>query len=574
MAKPVFAEAVSEEFPSLRNLCEEIDASLEINKSKLNIEMLKKEISGNKKAYQTTPSPSEPNPACRSRLSDELLAEIPSGIQDIFKNSPGFEVIRDSDFIEQSFCDLIRNPKRFEAIENWPELIHFFQKFAEIYVIKRMQRPRDANELVSELQSLFDSLMQGSSSRRQKDISQYFEEIYRDLSPRYQIFFTNGATYSPRSSWNLDNLTIKTDLRQSNPDLYQALKDQMGDKTLSYLLDPNRRESVFLNGQYALSPRREQDTRHPEMIGRIEFYSQDRGYQGKTAVEIELESHWQQALKSFDRLNYIYGISDEQQKELLVILDLMKRKEIENLDLAEQSLNRSFGAAAAAPVIAPLAMMSSGVSLFILGIGLGVSAYTAHQESLESPVQEKQGFGLNFLNALSRDAPDLLIEVGMWAGIAQAVRWGGRGISKAGYAKTGKLVTKYGEWAVVVPMIAFGLSESFADGDQGHSTEAESAFKSFQSLLSNEILADPCDLSAFDKAEDKFFDQRLSLCEWIDQEFPDGFDDLFGPRPFIEIAFAIWILHLIENSPVGMPVSRNDLESLLHQNLGGYQKLW
>ena len=252
----------------------------------------------------------------------------------------------------------------------------------------------------------------------------------------------------------------------------------------------------------------------------------------------------------------------------------MKRKEIENLDLAEQSLNRSFGAAAAAPVIAPLAMMSSGVSLFILGIGLGVSAYTAHQESLESPVQEKQGFGLNFLNALSRDAPDLLIEVGMWAGIAQAVRWGGRGISKAGYAKTGKLVTKYGEWAVVVPMIAFGLSESFADGDQGHSTEAESAFKSFQSLLSNEILADPCDLSAFDKAEDKFFDQRLSLCEWIDQEFPDGFDDLFGPRPFIEIAFAIWILHLIENSPVGMPVSRNDLESLLHQNLGGYQKLW
>jgi len=220
----------------------------------------------------------------------------------------------------------------------------------------------------------------------------YLTDVGAYFGPHYDTLTTLGLRLTS-NGWeaNVDSLAVVTINKQ--PKVIAAMMLFFGSDVTAAILNPERDEALFVD-QIAMHPPREGSallsakidwtkgvrarlaniSRESEsfvrsskaattysnmMKGRIlEWFGVERGHQGKTAPEIEMEGAYRAMLAHIRALREDFGVQSDMRAKLLTMMQTLNQIELQHLNEGLKKLDKAQAAAIAAPFV-PIIMWAA-----------------------------------------------------------------------------------------------------------------------------------------------------------------------------------------------------------------------
>lgn len=215
----------------------------------------------------------------------------------------------------------------------------------------------------------------------------YVAEIAAWYAPLYSVVREHGFKYDEQVGWSFTEQQIHVDAFKKSPSLAGAAVMMFGSKVTAELLNPERSEALFFDSIVFQPPQRqgeisvwektrwtrsvqqslkfiadatesfiksskEASTYSNLMKGRIvEWFGGERGLNGKTAPEIEVQASYKILNRSIHQLVVEFGVGPELRQQLLAMQQKLIHIESAHLDEGLATLDKVQRAAIAAPFI-------------------------------------------------------------------------------------------------------------------------------------------------------------------------------------------------------------------------------
>lgn len=252
-----------------------------------------------------------------------------------------------------------------------------------------------------------------------KNADAYLGAIAAKFQPYYQKLVQVGAKFDPQNGWDLSGLKLASDQIQKDPQLNTAFMLFFSPQFAKALADPDRATVLEAGDSYILPPdangfggdsqrgqiqgygkesygdhvqellsqfsadtqdfmqaSRRASTYWNMMQGRaLELFGVERGYQGKTAPEIEKDGAFAGMESAVEGLSYL-GVPGELKSALYDAMEQANQIDSKNLNQGLQKLDLARKAAIAAPFI-PLAMAAAPLAGGLISPAIATLASTS-----------------------------------------------------------------------------------------------------------------------------------------------------------------------------------------------------
>lgn len=255
------------------------------------------------------------------------------------------------------------------------------------------------------------------------------------VRPYFDSLNQAGIKYTKDRQWDFSEADLSPERLQKDQGLQEAVSYFFSPKIVQELTKTDRRDSISLGGYIVLPPRRahrnaslaapvlsqaeyqervedelaklsreiEEFKKVAKKVGSysnlmrgrvIELFGGERGFNGKTAPEIELESLYSSINAISKRLKDSYGVPQELNSQLIEIKKQLNEYLSSQLDSGLQKLSAAKTAALSAPFI-PLTLYLTPLAAGAIGVqGAGASAAAASIRTGQFVLKGKEVYGL------------------------------------------------------------------------------------------------------------------------------------------------------------------------------------
>lgn len=147
----------------------------------------------------------------------------------------------------------------------------------------------------------------------------------------------------------------------------------------------DRLQSIERDAESFMRSSKEASSYSNQMKGRIlEWFGGERGYKGKTAPEIDMESSYKGLLANIKSLREHYGVRKDMRDKLFTLMNTLNDIDLQNINDGMQKLNTAMVAAIAAPFVPVVIWAAPYAGAFALGEAWGpmIAASSAHMALL------------------------------------------------------------------------------------------------------------------------------------------------------------------------------------------------
>ncbi len=332
-----------------------------------------------------------------------------------------------------------------------------------------------------------------------EQVESYLGAVSGIVRPHLNAFNDAGYKFDEQLGWRFfsaDQGILEIDFEElsKNTRLLASFYFFFGPSITSQLLDPDRAASMtidryvfspFHKGKMTVRPKKkwnsqvkwkldffekesESFVKNAKAVGSysnlmtgrlIELFGGERGYQGKTGVEISLESNYQKLREVVNSLVFDYGVHEDMQVTMRLCLQALNNFELKQLKNGEKKLVAAQRAAVASFFVPAVVWVSPYVAGFSLGnaaasvaaatsakLALLPMAFGLGSGAISAGIRAANlggGFSCQLYEQFSHVGPQALIAAPFIAAIPMSLAGGSVGISAASLG-TVSVSTTYG----------------------------------------------------------------------------------------------------------------------------------